>query len=186
MAQKGVARALLDHGIQRIDGYVLASLWHANDESRKLFQSMGFTASQVVLRRRVEPSSRDGSGASDLPPGRQRGNNTNAPRIGQREGFSKDLAIVYERSGSDSQLSGSVPEETVILSVKDGVYYSLSDVGSRVWDLLRQPRSIDELVHQLTAEYAVESEQCRQDVHRLLQDMSISGLVSERNEQQVR
>lgn len=47
-------------------------------------------------------------------------------------------------------------------------YLGLDPVATRVWELLAEPRTLDELVDQLTAEYEVDEETCRHDVDLLL------------------
>jgi hypothetical protein len=46
---------------------------------------------------------------------------------------------------SPDQVSCALGDESAILSLSKTIYYGLSPVGTRVWRLLRQPRSIGEL-----------------------------------------
>lgn len=66
-----------------------------------------------------------------------------------------------------SQIDGDV----IILSAGDDAYLSLDPTGSRIWLLLQEPLSLDELVHILTDEYEVTDEDCRADVRDFLDDM---------------
>jgi sulfur transfer complex TusBCD TusB component (DsrH family) len=70
--------------------------------------------------------------------------------------------------------------ETVILSLKDGVYYGLEDVGARIWSLLQRPIRVSAIRDALVAEYDVEPERCRRDLLALLQDLAARGLVEVR------
>lgn len=58
------------------------------------------------------------------------------------------------------QVSSVLAGEAVILDLKSGVYYGLNDVGARIWNLLQEPRKVDEIRDTLLAEYSVEPEQC--------------------------
>jgi sulfur transfer complex TusBCD TusB component (DsrH family) len=67
--------------------------------------------------------------------------------------------------------------ELVILSLKDGVYYGLEDVGARIWALLQKPIAVSAIRDALVAEYDVEPEPCGRDLAALLQDLAARGLI---------
>ncbi len=64
--------------------------------------------------------------------------------------------------------------EMVMMSMSRGEYFGLGGIGSRVWELLAEPRSFDGLVNAICAEYAVDPSTCRADlrifVNRLLEN----------------
>lgn len=78
---------------------------------------------------------------------------------------------------SSEQLSCSLAEESCILNLKNSSYYGLDPVGTRVWNLLRQPRSVGDLRNVLLDEYAVEAESCEGDLLDLLENMRDEGLI---------
>ncbi len=78
------------------------------------------------------------------------------------------------------QISCPLGEEAAILNLKNSVYYGMNPVGARVWELLRQPRSVDELRDALLDEYEVDRERCAQDLLALLQKMREEGLIEVR------
>lgn len=61
-------------------------------------------------------------------------------------------------------LYSKVGEEIVLLKLESGKYYKVDTVGSHIWELIRQPISLDELCGQLAAEFDAPPEQIRQDV----------------------
>jgi Coenzyme PQQ synthesis protein D (PqqD) len=75
------------------------------------------------------------------------------------------------------QVSAEVEGESVILNLADGVYYGLDGVGARVWELLRQPRTLEELCDAVTAEYEVDADMARHDLLELLGELSARRLV---------
>jgi hypothetical protein len=75
------------------------------------------------------------------------------------------------------QVSCSVGGESVILNVKDGVYYGLNEVGSRVWTLVQEPRTILEIRDQLLEAYDVDPEACLKDLLVLLHRLEQWNLV---------
>ena len=67
--------------------------------------------------------------------------------------------------------------ETVMMSIERGEYFGLNSVGSRVWELLARPTSLDELVARICAEFRVDEATCRSDLHTFAEDLLKNGLV---------
>jgi len=65
-------------------------------------------------------------------------------------------------------VAGEVGGNAVILSLANGSYYSLNQVGTSVWELVKQGRSVAEVVDAIHAEFDVDRDQCRQDVVAVL------------------
>ena len=66
---------------------------------------------------------------------------------------------------------------TAILDSERGQFYSLNDVGGRVWSLLCEGTTFGAMVAQLQVEYDVSAEVLRADVERLLGQLAEAGLV---------
>ena len=79
---------------------------------------------------------------------------------------------------STDQLSTTLGDEVVILGLRDSVYYGLSKVGVRIWGLLQTPRTLDDIVAVIVAEYDVTLDQARADLQDLLNDLQTRGLVA--------
>jgi hypothetical protein len=67
--------------------------------------------------------------------------------------------------------------EAVILSVRNGIYYGLDGVGARVWSIVQEPRTVDEIRNILLKEYDVEADRCERDLLDLLQELAANGLI---------
>lgn len=79
---------------------------------------------------------------------------------------------------STDQVSGELQEgDLAILNLKDGVYYGLNSVGSRIWSLLQNPKSVAEIRDTLLAEYNVEAEVCTRELIALLSNLSSKQLI---------
>jgi PqqD family protein of HPr-rel-A system len=76
-------------------------------------------------------------------------------------------------------ISGRLNDELVMMDIKKGKYFSLNPVATRIWDLLDQPLSMEELCTLLTEEYDVDPGQCREEVREYLEEMTRLGLVIE-------
>jgi hypothetical protein len=80
------------------------------------------------------------------------------------------------------QVSSDLAGEAVILDFKSGVYYGLNEVGASIWNLIQEPRTVNEIRDAILAEYEVEPEQCDRDLFALLQQLEASGLIEVKNE----
>ena len=75
------------------------------------------------------------------------------------------------------QVSADLAGEAVILNMESGTYYSLNEVGARVWGLVGEPRTVDEIRDTILEEYEVEADHCERDVVALLEQLADAGLV---------
>lgn len=75
------------------------------------------------------------------------------------------------------QVSCPLGEESAILNVRNTVYYGLNPVGARVWNMLQQPKTVEELRDTLVGEYDVELENCERDLLDLLEKLRAEGLI---------
>ena len=64
-----------------------------------------------------------------------------------------------------------------ILDLKAGVYYGLDAVGARIWSLIQEPRTVNEIRDILLEEYEVEPERCERDLLELLQRLADEGII---------
>ena len=81
---------------------------------------------------------------------------------------------------SSEQVSCPLGDESAILNLKNSVYYGVDPVGTRVWNLLKQPRKVADLRDAIVNEYEVDSDRCGRDVLELLEKMRGEGLIEVR------
>ncbi|HEY9621775.1 MAG TPA: PqqD family protein [Crinalium sp.] len=80
------------------------------------------------------------------------------------------------------QVSSELAEEIVILNLKSGTYYGLNPVGARVWTLIQEPKTVDEIRSSILEEYEIDVDTCDRDIKALLEELATSGLIEIRNE----
>jgi len=80
------------------------------------------------------------------------------------------------------QVSTDLAGEAVILSLESGVYYSLDAVGARIWSLIEEPRTLNEIRDAILEEYEVEPDRCERDIVALLEQLADAGLIEIRDE----
>ena len=90
---------------------------------------------------------------------------------------SGDSTVVAAKDQVSSDLGG----EVAILDLKAGVYYGLDAVGARIWSLIQEPRTVNEIRDILLEEYEVEPEHCERDLLALLRRLADEGLVEVRS-----
>lgn len=83
---------------------------------------------------------------------------------------------------AQEQLSCDLAGEAVILSLQKGAYYGLDAVGARIWDLIQQPRTVNEIRDAIVAQYEVEPDRCESDLLELLQKLAAQGLIEVKDE----
>ncbi|MFP7735351.1 lasso peptide biosynthesis PqqD family chaperone [Priestia aryabhattai] len=67
--------------------------------------------------------------------------------------------------------------EKVMLSIDNGKYYNLGELGGQIWEKIKEPLSILELIHTLMAEYDVELNVCKEQVISFLSLLLKEGLI---------
>jgi hypothetical protein len=82
---------------------------------------------------------------------------------------------------ASEQVSCPLGEESAILNLKNSVYYGMNPIGTRVWNLLKEPRSVGELRDALLGEYEVDAKLCERDLLDLLEKMKSEGLIEVRS-----
>lgn len=87
--------------------------------------------------------------------------------------FKKNSKVVASQNPVSANLAG----EAVILDPDSGMYYGLNEVGARVWELIQDPKTVDEIRDALLTEYEVKPERCERDLFALLQNLADKGLV---------
>jgi hypothetical protein len=74
-------------------------------------------------------------------------------------------------AATTNQLSATLGDEVVILGLRDSADYGLSKVGVRIWELLQQPPTLDDIAAVLVAEYDVSLDDAKADLQDLLGDL---------------
>lgn len=74
-------------------------------------------------------------------------------------------------------ISNPVGEETIILNLATGDYLGLNSVGAFIWDTLREPVSVSQVISRLMETYAVDEETCSRQTMEYLGKMDGFGLL---------
>ena len=83
---------------------------------------------------------------------------------------------------SSEQVSCDLSGEAAILNLKTSTYFGLNEVGAKVWNLIKEPRTVNEIRNTLIEEYEVEAERCEADLLALLEELETKGLIEVEDE----
>jgi len=78
---------------------------------------------------------------------------------------------------SEGQVAADLGGEMAILNLKTGVYYGLDEVGTRIWALLQESRTVSQIRDVILQEYAVDAARCEKDIVVLLADLAKHELI---------
>ena len=82
---------------------------------------------------------------------------------------------VYQRK--PDVISSKLEDQLVMMDIEKGKYFSMNPVASKVWELLEEPSSVNELCDKLLNEFEVSKEQCFDEVLELLGKMKELDLL---------
>ena len=68
--------------------------------------------------------------------------------------------------------------EAVLLNLESERYFGLDDVGTRVWQHLREHRRLARVCEEMQREYDVDEATVREDVLRLVDELIEAGIVT--------
>jgi len=67
--------------------------------------------------------------------------------------------------------------EIALMNAEKGHYYSLDEIGTKIWSLMVDPITIKEIVDILLTEFDVERDVCEKDVMDLMKQLFDQGLI---------
>ncbi|HEX6357334.1 PqqD family protein [Actinophytocola sp.] len=68
--------------------------------------------------------------------------------------------------------------ETIVLNLPSSQYFAITGIGSRVFQLLSEDRSVDELVTAILDEYDVDEDTARRDVETFVDRLRQAQLLA--------
>ncbi|MFG6149931.1 lasso peptide biosynthesis PqqD family chaperone [Halobacillus sp. B23F22_1] len=80
-------------------------------------------------------------------------------------------------SQSEGNIVSDMGNEKVMLSIENGKYYNLGEMGGVIWELIESPVAIEEVVDSLLAQYEVERTECEGQVTAFINKLDEEGLI---------
>jgi hypothetical protein len=78
---------------------------------------------------------------------------------------------------NEEPVSVEVESTVVMMSLDLGKYFGLNEVGSRIWELLEQRRSMADLCASLQQDFDVDPDACHEEVSEFLVALAKEGLI---------
>ena len=98
-----------------------------------------------------------------------------------RELHISNLAVIADAtviSRSPSVLTAEVDGEVVMMSIEQGRYFGLDNIGSDIWKRIDPPCSFGDLVDGLAADYNADRAIIASDVRQLLDEMLKQNVIT--------
>lgn len=81
----------------------------------------------------------------------------------------------YKRN--EQLIAASMNEEIVMMDVISGKYYSLGVTGGAIWEILKKPQDLEEIVGNLLQEFDISREICSRQVSCFLESAAEKGII---------
>ena len=95
--------------------------------------------------------------------------------------------ITIEMNSTVEQTPGQIVSdmngEKVMLSVANSRYYNLGVIGGDIWEIIKDPITIEKVVNKLLEKYDVTQEECQNQVQSYLLTLKKEGLIKIKNKE---
>lgn len=71
-------------------------------------------------------------------------------------------------SRNEQIIDGELDDNQVMMHLEKGKYFGLDPVGKRIWQLIEQPKDVQEITTILQSEFEVTATQCLEEVQAFL------------------
>jgi hypothetical protein len=86
-----------------------------------------------------------------------------------------ELSIIKR---TPEMITSNIDGEIVMMSIDNGEYYGLDEIGSRIWALIETPIEVKALFNILLTEFEVDETECKTDTLDFLNDLYDKKLVT--------
>ncbi len=76
-------------------------------------------------------------------------------------------------------LHSTLDDESVLLNLHSGEYYSLNESGSIIWNLLSNGHDQNEIIKELLGRFDIPLDTLEQDFNDIVEDLKTNGLLVE-------
>jgi hypothetical protein len=78
---------------------------------------------------------------------------------------------------AEELLTTEMDDEMAMMNVKQGKYFVLDSIGTEIWKLIQEPRSVSDICDSMFEHFSVERQQCEQDVLTFLNELYREKLI---------
>ncbi|WP_264187839.1 lasso peptide biosynthesis PqqD family chaperone [Halobacillus litoralis] len=91
--------------------------------------------------------------------------------------MSQSVALVQMVQQKEGNIVSDMDGERVMLSIENGKYYNLGELGGEIWDKIENPKPVSELIDELLEVYEVERGVCEEQVQAFLKHLRDENLI---------
>ncbi|KHE69229.1 lasso peptide biosynthesis PqqD family chaperone [Halobacillus sp. BBL2006] len=92
--------------------------------------------------------------------------------------MSQTLVSTQWVSQKEGNIVSDMNGERVMLSIENGKYYNLGELGGEIWDLIEEPIPINQVIERLLYQYEVERNVCEVQVQNFLNQLYNENLIA--------
>lgn len=70
-----------------------------------------------------------------------------------------------------------IEDETVILNIDKGFYYTLNEVSGVIWNMLASNKSEDNIISKIVNQYSVDKKTVRKDLKKIISYLKTENLI---------
>ncbi len=85
------------------------------------------------------------------------------------------MAETYRRK--QDLIAADMDGETVMMDIMTGKYYNLGRTGGAIWNLIAEPKTLSEIVDELTKKFDVERSVCEKQTKAFLLSCAERGII---------
>jgi hypothetical protein len=79
---------------------------------------------------------------------------------------------------SPAMLSAEIDGETIIMSIDNACYFSLNEIGGKIWTLIETPCAFGDRIDRLAHEFDAEAGQIESDAKAFLEQMVFRRVIT--------
>lgn len=80
---------------------------------------------------------------------------------------------------TQDNIDSKIKDEIVMVNVKQGNYYALNPVATRIWEIIESPSTIAEITDTLLSEYEIDRSTCETEVRTFISTLLKLDVIKE-------
>jgi hypothetical protein len=89
----------------------------------------------------------------------------------------RNISLQTKLQRNPNMVISKIDDEVVMMSIENGEYYGLDEIGSCIWGRIEKPIVVEELIQNLMDEFDVDRSDCQNDTIEFLNDLYSKGLL---------
>lgn len=87
------------------------------------------------------------------------------------------VSLTSKVNRNPNQIFSRVDQDIVMLSLDEGKYFALNEVGARIWEYLEHSIMVKDLINKLLYEFDVSIKKCEIETMEILNDLYNNKLI---------